>query len=150
MRWWWWLSVICPSIGGGYCCKRSDCPCGVWVNSNVFRPVSKIYFRYSFLDVLSILHNSEYYQTLHLMKPFLFIFLKFSIPKCYHVQVNIVHQSITQRLFYIQGYICQGDTFRPSRSSSGPPRKQIQELFSFSALWDPKCLQVSVTEVKVY
>ena len=40
--------------------------------------------------------------------------------------------------------------FRPSRSSSGPPRKQIQELFSFSALWDPKCSQVSVTEAKVY
>ena len=27
------------------------------------------------------------------------------------------------------GYISQGDMFRPSRSSSGPPRKQIQELF---------------------
>ena len=39
--------------------------------------------------------------------------------------------------------------FRPSRSSSGPPRKQIQELFSFSALWDPKCLHVSVTGVPV-
>ena len=26
--------------------------------------------------------------------------------------------------------------FRPSRSSSGPPIKQTQELFSFSALWD--------------
>ena len=40
--------------------------------------------------------------------------------------------------------------FRPSRSSSGPPRKQIQELFSLSALWDPKCSQVSVTETKAY
>jgi len=40
--------------------------------------------------------------------------------------------------------------FLPSRSSSGPPRKQIQGLFSLSALWDPKCLHVSVTEAKVY
>ena len=40
--------------------------------------------------------------------------------------------------------------FRPSRSSSGPPRKQIQELFILSALWDPKCSQVPVTEAKVY
>jgi len=39
--------------------------------------------------------------------------------------------------------------FRPSRSSAGPSRKQIQELFSLSALWDPKCSQVSVTEAKV-
>jgi len=36
--------------------------------------------------------------------------------------------SITENLFYIHWYICQGDMFRPSRSSSGPPRKQIQEL----------------------
>jgi len=40
--------------------------------------------------------------------------------------------------------------FRPSQSSSGPPRKQIHELFSLSALRDPKCSQVSVTEAKVY
>ena len=38
--------------------------------------------------------------------------------------------------------------FRPSRSSSGPSRTQIQALFCFPALWDPKCLQVSVTGVK--
>ena len=36
---------------------------------------------------------------------------------------------------------------RPSRSSSGPPRKQIQELFSFPALWDPKCLLFLYTMV---
>jgi len=35
VRCWYWLSVICPSIGGGYCCKRSDCPRRVRVNSNV-------------------------------------------------------------------------------------------------------------------
>jgi len=35
--------------------------------------------------------------------------------------------------------------FRPSRSSSGPPRRQIEELFSFTALWEPKCLPVFVT-----
>jgi len=40
--------------------------------------------------------------------------------------------------------------FRPSRSSSDLPRKQIQELFSFPALWDPKSSQVSITEAKVY
>jgi hypothetical protein len=38
--------------------------------------------------------------------------------------------------------------FRPSRSSSGPSRTQIQALFSFPALWDPKCLQVSVSGAK--
>ena len=32
--------------------------------------------------------------------------------------------------------------FRRIRSSSGPPRRQIQELFSFLAMWDPKFLQV--------
>ena len=40
--------------------------------------------------------------------------------------------------------------FRPSRSSSGPPRKQIEELFSFSALRDPKCLHVALTYVPLY
>ena len=29
--------------------------------------------------------------------------------------------------------------FQPSQSSSGPPRKQIQELFSLSPMWDSKC-----------
>jgi len=41
---------------------------------------------------------------------------------------NRTRQSIAQHLFYIQRYISQGDMFRPSKSSSGPPRKQIQEL----------------------
>ena len=80
-------------------------------------------------------------------------FFKFSIPKCYNLQVNTIRQSITQHLFYIQRYIyiyiCQGNMFRPSRSYSGPPRKQIQELFSFPALWDPKTSPISVTETKV-
>jgi len=34
--------------------------------------------------------------------------LKFSIPKCYDIQINTIRQSITQLLFYIQWYICQG------------------------------------------
>ena len=51
-------------------------------------------------------------------------------------EIHIVRQSLTQHLFYIQWYICQGDMFRPSRSSSGPSRTEIQALFSFSALWD--------------
>jgi len=46
--------------------------------------------------------------------------------------------------------ICQGDTFRPSRSFSGPPRKTDPRVVSFSACWDPKCSQVSVTEAKVH
>jgi hypothetical protein len=58
--------------------------------------------------------------------------------KCYNTQLNTTRQSITQHLFCVQWCICQGDMFRPSRSSSGPPRKQIQELFSFSALWHSK------------
>jgi len=64
--------------------------------------------------------------------------------------INPTRQSITQLLFYIHWHICQGDMFWPSRSSSGPPRKQIQELFSFSALWDPKCSHVSVIGAKKY
>jgi len=40
--------------------------------------------------------------------------------------------------------------FRPSRSSTGPPRKQFQELFSLPALWDPRRSKVSITEAKVY
>jgi len=68
--------------------------------------------------------------------------LKFSIPKCYNKQLNTIRQSVTQHLFYIQWYICHGDMFWPSQSSSGPPRKQIHELFSFPALWDPKCSQL--------
>jgi len=46
--------------------------------------------------------------------------LKFSIPKCYNIQINTIRQSITQLLFHIKWYIWQGDMFRPSRSSSGP------------------------------
>jgi len=42
-----------------------------------------------------------------------------------------MRQSITQHLFYIHWYIRQGDMFRPSRSFSDPPRKQIQELLDF-------------------
>ena len=64
----------------------------------------------------------------------LYIFYKFSIPKCYNIQTNIICQSLTQHLFYIPWYICQGDMFRPSKSSSGPSRTQIQALFSFPAL----------------
>ena len=47
---------------------------------------------------------------------------------------NTTRPSITQYLLYIQWYICQGDMFRPSRSSSGPPKRQIQELFGFSCI----------------
>jgi len=46
---------------------------------------------------------------------------------------NKYYTSVTNTTFiYIQQYICQGDMFRPSRSSSVPSRTQIQALFSFS------------------
>jgi hypothetical protein len=40
--------------------------------------------------------------------------------------------------------------FRPSRPSSGPSRTQNQALFSFPALWDPKCYKFQLQEQKVY
>ena len=39
--------------------------------------------------------------------PLFVINLKFSIPKCYTVQISTIRQSVTQHLFYIQWYICQ-------------------------------------------
>ena len=53
----------------------------------------------------------------------------------------------------MQWYICQGDMFRPSRSSSGPPRKQIQELqlldlFSWRAWgWPTSSKHVALTYI---
>ena len=47
---------------------------------------------------------------------------KFVVQVMFAVQINNIRQSMTQILFYIQWYIYQGDMFRPSRSSSGPPR----------------------------
>jgi len=61
------------------------------------------------------------------------------------IQINIMRQSLTQHLFYMHS-ICQGDMFRTSRSSSGPSRTQIQALFSFPALWDPKCYKFQLQE----
>jgi hypothetical protein len=77
-------------------------------------------------------------QSINQSMQFLFwwVILKNSDMPVNNIQINTVRQSITQYLFYIQCYICQGHTFRPSRSSSDPPRKQTQELFSLSALWD--------------
>jgi len=37
------------------------------------------------------------------------------------IKINTIRQSITQHLFYIQWYICQGDMFRPSRSNKKSP-----------------------------
>jgi len=53
------------------------------------------------------------------------LFLKFSIPKCYHIQLK--HYTSVVNIFYLYTivYICQSDMFRPSRSPSGPPRTQI-------------------------
>ena len=40
--------------------------------------------------------------------------------------------------------------FRPSMSSSGPSKTQNQALFSFPALWYPKCYNFQLHEQKVY
>ena len=68
----------------------------------------------------------------------LFFFSEVFHPEVLQYTNKYYSQSLTQHnYFYIQQYICQGDTFRPSRSSSGPSRIQIQALFSVPALWDP-------------
>ena len=62
---------------------------------------------------------------LSLHSPQNFFFVAFSIPKCYHIQLKY-HTSYNNTAFYLYKlYICQGDMFRPSMSSSGPPRTQI-------------------------
>ena len=66
---------------------------------------------------------------------------------------NTIRQSITQHLFYIHWFVCQGDMFRPSRPSSGPPRKQTQELdlFSWRAWgWPTRSKHVALTYTSVY
>jgi len=63
-------------------------------------------------------------------------------------QINTTRQSSTQHLFYIQWYICQGDMFRPSRSSSGCPRKQIQELLIFLRCGIPNAYMFQLQELK--
>jgi len=66
---------------------------------------------------------------------------------------NTIRHSITQYLFCIHWYVCQGDMFRPSRSSSGPPRKQIQllDLFSRRAWeWLKRSKHVALTYIPVY
>ena len=72
-------------------------------------------------------------------------FLKFPNPKCYNIPINTIRQSITH-LLYIHRYTCQGDMFRPSRSSLGPPRKQIQELLVFLHCGIPNAHKIQLTE----
>jgi hypothetical protein len=79
---------------------------------------------------------TEIYGKLNIQIQALFSFYALWDPKCLQVSVTGA-----PTLFGI----CQGDMFRPNKSSSGPSRTQIRALFSFSALWDLKCLQVSVT-----
>jgi len=81
--------------------------------------------------------------------------LKFSIPKCYNIQINTTRLPITQllRVFCIQWYIWEGRLFRRSRSSSGPPRKQIQLLdpFSWRAWgWPTMSKHVALTYIPLY
>jgi hypothetical protein len=122
-------------------CRRwlgSECPAISALNSTTARVCNAD----SVFSVNSDLNSWRLYEA---KNNFLF---NFSIPKCYNIQINTVRQSVTQHLFYIQRYICQGDMFRPSRSSWGPPRKHIQELFSFSALWVHK--HVALTYITLY
>jgi len=56
--------------------------------------------------------------------------------------------SVTQHLFYVQWYICQGNMFRPSWSSSGPTRKQIQGLFIFLHCGIPNAYQFELQKQK--
>jgi len=88
----------------------------------------------------------SYVQYIACVVSFLLSMSIFSL--CCPFNFQIIRHSLTQNLFYIQYYICQGDMFRLSRSSSDPSRTQIQALFRFPALWDPKCLQFSVIGVK--
>ena len=55
-------------------------------------------------------------------------------PNCRTLSTNKYYTSENNRTFilYTMVCICQGDMFRPSRSSSGPPRKQIPKLFNNS------------------
>ena len=65
-------------------------------------------------------------------------------------QINSPRQLINIIFILYTRYICQGDMFRPNRSSSGPSsRTQIQALFSFPALWDPiNAYRLMLTGVK--
>jgi len=51
------------------------------------------------------------------------------------------HTSVINTVFILYTMVYM---FRPSRSFSGPRRTHIYALISFSALWDPKWLQVSL------
>ena len=41
----------------------------------------------------------------------LFFFFKFSIPKCYNIQISIIRQSLTQHLFYIHSIYVRATCF---------------------------------------
>ena len=58
--------------------------------------------------------------------------LMFSIPKCYNI--NTTRQSITQHFIYIQynNIFVRTTCFDLTSSLSGPPRRQIQELYYVS------------------
>ena len=49
----------------------------------------------------------------------------------YYTSVNNTTFILYAMVIYTIAYKIKGDMFRPSRSSSDPPRKQIQELLVF-------------------
>ena len=74
-----------------------------------------------------------------------------SIPCYVESVINTTHQSITLHFISIQlsTVFCQGDMFRPYKIIIRPSKKADQRAaVCFTALWDPKCLQVFVTECK--
>jgi len=68
------------------------------------------------------------------------IFFKFSIPKCYNTPINII--SVNNTTFIYNGIYVRATCFDLVGHPQALQEKQIQELFSFSELWDPKFLQV--------
>ena len=84
----------------------------------------------------SSVHHQEFFTVhtamVYVMQVLLTAFSQAVSKTLGHIQINIIRQSLTQYLFYIQQYICQGDMFRPSRSSSGPSRTEIQAFFKLT------------------
>ena len=77
----------------------------------------------------------------------------FSIPKCYNIQINTTSQSSTQRLFYIHKgmYIyVRATCFDLAGHPQDLQENRSKSCLSFSALWDPKCLHVSVTGANMF
>jgi len=76
-----------------------------------------------------------------------YVFLMFSIPKCY-INTNVSVNNTTLYCIYNKNSILSGryvSTF--IRSSSGPPRKQIQELSIFQFIVGSQMLTDCIIEM---